>query len=351
MPPLRLAAPAALLATVALAACDHSHGDEDAPTRVLVMNQAEATLSIVDADAGTVVRTLDLTAQGVSPNARPHMAHEMGGTWAVSLIGADEVVVLDTTGRILRRASTPSPGMISMAADGRLVVSRSLTATNPPASLAFISPTTMAVEERLVGAPHPHALGRSGATVYTASLRAPTVLRIGADGEIRATTVPGGQGQGLGHLAVSPDGRRMAVSAELTGQVHLFTLATDGTPLHDAALDVGSRPWHLHFSPDSKTLYVPLFGADAVAVVDPATRIVRRRITGYGLAQPYTATVSDDGRWLYVTNVNGNSAYTPRRAGNGTLAVIDTRTNAIARVIEVGRGPTGATVLGSAHMH
>ncbi len=344
--------PLLALLALPLAGCDHDHGGHGAaPNRVLVMNQTDATLSLVDADAGTVVRTIDLTAQGFAPTAKPHMALVQGNEWIVSLIGADAVVVMDTTGRVLRRATTPSPGMVSMAPDGRYVVSRSLTATNPPASLAFIDPATMAVEERLVGVPHPHALGRSATTVYTASLRAPNLLRIGADGETRGVTVPGGDGQALGHLAISPDGRRLAVSAELTGSVHLYTLATDGTPLYDGTMAVGQRPWHLHFSPDSKTLYVPLFGEDAVAFVDPAARIVRRKVSGYGIAEPYTALVSDDGKWLYVTNANGNNRYTGRRQGAGTLAVIETATGTVARIVEVGRGPTGAALLGSTHVH
>lgn len=342
-------APLALVALVAVAACDHSHDDTPPMPRVLVMNQNDGTLAVVDAQAGRVARTVDLATQGVAAGAKPHMAHVHDGVWVVSLIGANEVVVMDTTGRILRRAATPSPGMIAMAPDGRWAVSRSLTATNPPSAIAYIDPATMAVEERLVGAPHPHAIGHAGDYVYTASLRAPSLIRIAADGTVRSQTVPGGTSQALGHLALSPDGRRLALSAELTGQVHLYTIGTDGTPLHDATLDVGSRPWHLHFSPDGKTLYVPLFGADAVAVVDVTRRTVTRTVTGYGLAQPYTAAVSDDGRWLYVTNVNGNHAYSTR--SNGTLVVIDTQTFEVVRTVEVGVNPTGATVLGSMHMH
>ena len=342
-------APLALAVLVSIAACDHSHDDTPPMPRVLVMNQNDGTLAIVDAQAGRVARTVDLATQGVAPGAKPHMAHVHDGTWVVALIGANEVVVMDTTGRILRRAATPSPGMIAMAPDGRWAVSRSLTATNPPSAIAYIDPATMAVEERLVGAPHPHALGHAGEFVYTASLRAPSLIRIAADGTVRSQTVPGGTSQALGHLAISPDGTRLALSAELTGQVHLYTLATDGTPLYDATLAVGSRPWHLHFAPDSKTLYVPLFGADAVAVVNVANRTVTRTITGFGLAQPYTATVSDDGRWLVVTNVNGNRAYSSR--SNGTLVVIDTETFRIVRTVEVGVNPTGATILGSHHMH
>lgn len=349
MPSRRFAPVALAAALLSVAACDHGHDDTPAMPRVLVMNQTDGTLAVVDAQNGRVARTLDLATQGVVPGAKPHMAHVHGGEWVVSLIGANEVVVMDTTGRILRRAATPSPGMITMAPDGRWAVSRSLTATNPPASVAYIDPVTMAVEERLVGAPHPHALGHAAGTVYTASLRAPSLIRIAADGTVRTQTVPGGPSQALGHLAVSPDGTRLAISAELTGSVHLYTIATDGTPLFDATIAVGSRPWHLHFAPNSRTLYVPLFGADGVAVVDVPTRTVTRTVTGLGLAQPYTATVSDDGRWLYVTNVNGNHAYSPR--STGTLVVIDTESFEIVRTVEVGVNPTGATVLGSAHMH
>ena len=255
-------------------------------THLYVMNQGEASVSVLDVTTGALVRKIDLTTKGFSANASPHFArfNEDATAWYLTLIGDGKVVRFDAADRVTGTASTPTPGMLSEGPAGELVVSRSLSATNPPAALAFVDPATMTVkEERAVGHPHPHGLAYADRQVYTASVRDNVVVRFDRNGTAREMPVPG-PSQGLAHLAISQDHRRLAVSADLTGQVHLFTIGADGTFVYDGAVAVGSRPWHLHFGIDSRTLYVPLYGEDALAIVDADTRTVTGRLTGNGFA-------------------------------------------------------------------
>ena len=232
------------------------------------------------------------------------------------------------------------------AAAGQLAVSRSLSAVNPPASVAMIDRRTMAVvEERPIPAPHPHALGTADGRFFTASLRQNLLATLRPDGSSATATLAGAD-QNFSQLAVAPAHERLAVSADLTGLVHFYAIGTDGTLAPEGTVSTGGRPWHSHFSLDGKTLYVPLYGANAVAVIDVATRAVVQTITGNGLANPYTAMLSPDGTTLFVSNSNLNGAYTA--SANGTVVWIDTATHAITRVVEVGRNPTGLAILGVA---
>jgi YVTN family beta-propeller protein len=75
---------------------------------------------------------------------------------------------------------------------------------------------------------------------------------------------------------------------------------------------------------------------------------VRTTITGTGLAQPHGAALTPDGRYLFVSNNNRKGTYTPTgdNPKAGTVTVIDTQTNEIVKVIEVGTYPTGVGTWG-----
>ncbi len=135
----------------------------------------------------------------------------------------------------------------------------------------------------------------------------------------------------------SPDGKWLVVNGLLRNQVDIFDAATMQL---SARVPVSSMPSHLNFSPDSATVYVSLqssnslvaidvrsgkpvwksvvgpvpagvlwhrgkllvgiMGADYVAVVDPATGRVERRVqTAKGA---HVLFVPPDGKVIYVTN-------------------------------------------------
>lgn len=343
----------------------------DADQLLYVCSQDAALVSVVDMEANVVIRSVDLQEHGFSANARPHhVAVEPDGSfWYVSLIGDSRVAKFDRDNRLVATATTPTPGLLALHPTRDLLVAgRSMTAVNPPASLVFLRRSDLQAEEVPVVFPRPHALALSpdGAYVYTASVSQNEVMTVDAERhDVAFTTLGGGPAMSFVQFAVSPDGRALYLSAEMTGLLHVFDLADPSAPALRGSIPVGRRPWHPVFTPDGRHLYVGAKGDDAVAVVDVFAQAVVATIRGDGLAEPHGAVMRPDGRYVYVSNNNLRGTYTPRHdlgdnqgtghedpdhhktgspaAGQavGTVVVIDTATRSVVKVLEVEANATG----------
>jgi YVTN family beta-propeller protein len=200
--------------------------------------------------------------------------------------------------------------------------------------------------------PRPHALAvRPGTgTVYTASLAVNQIASFYPEDEaIELYELEGDRPHTMIGFAVSPDGRWMVGTTELTATVFVFDLdlAPDMTPVDTIA--VNAAPWHPVFTPDGRWVYVGNNWDNTVNVIDMETRTLAKVIEGNGLAQPHGATISSDGRFAYISSRNlempeGHSKYghmyTPRydlgdNARAGTVVVIDTESQEIVKIIEI----------------
>ena len=79
-------------------------------------------------------------------------------------------------------------------------------------------------------------------------------------------------------------------------------------------------------------------------VVDVENREVVGTIEG--LSEPHGAAISPDGRTVYISNNNLNGAFNGRYMWQdeylpGAIAVIDSESREITRMLEVGPNPTG----------
>lgn len=326
---------------------------------VYVTNQDDATVTVFDAATGQVRGTVDLQEVGFAANAKPHhVAVEPDGSfWYVSLIGANAVVKLDASDRVVGRAELEVPGMLALdPSSDRLYVGRSMSAVNPPRSIGVIRRTDMALEEIAVLYPRPHALAASPITglAYSASLaenRMAIVDAIEEDVELRELPVPagheghegmGGEMEGMVHtvvdFAVSPDGSTLVATGEMSRELLVFDLSDPWVPRLTHQVPVESRPWHPRFSPDGRWVWFANKGADAVTVVDARSWTVADVIRGEGLAEPHGLAISSDGSTVFVSS-NNLQGTVP--GGVGTVVVIDAATRAIERVHPVGRNPTG----------
>ena len=134
----------------------------------------------------------------------------------------------------------------------------------------------------------------------------------------RVSAIATGQ-QGTHMVAVSPDRSRAFTANIASGTVSVLDLSA-GTKLRDIA--VGGRPEGIALSRDGGTLWVgDLEGARVQAFDTTSFERLAEVRTG---EVPIRVAASPDGRWIVTSNL-----------GNGSLTVIDARTRAVAREIEV----------------
>lgn len=321
--------------------------------RVYVANQASASVSVIDAGSGEVVATIDMTQYGFDGNSRPHhtAVDPDGAHWYVSLIGGGHVLRFDAGNELVDRAPFETPGLLAAdPASGMLYVGRSMMAVNPPQRIGVIDPEDMSIEELDVFFPRPHALALDPETerVFTASLveNRFAVLSEGS-GELDLVSVEGPPHTFV-QFALSPDGRHLVATAQLTGKLLVFDAADPNGGLV-AEVSVGAQPWHPVFSPDGDRVYFGAKDDDEVVVVETVGWTVVERITAPGIVEPHGSAVTADGRYLFVSNRNLKGTYAPSRevennADVGTVVKIDTETYEVVRTIEVGAYPAGISI-------
>lgn len=329
-----------------------------AAAKLYVVNQAGATISVIDQERVAVDTVLDLRTLGFTANAKPHhvAVEEDGSFWYVSLIGDGRVLKFDRGNRLVGQVALETPGLLSLdPVHDSLYVGRSMTAVNPPKAIGVIARRTFTlVDEHEIVIPRPHALAVSldGAWVHTASLAENRIASIEVKtGRVRLTTIPG-DARSLVQFALSPDGRWMVAGGELSNTLLVFDLAAPPpfTPAREVPL--AGKPWEVRFSPDGRTVYVTLLAKNGVAELDAATWQVRRTMDER-FAQPYGMIVRADGRYAFVTNQNaapvaeGHSGHAMHgmdgpAATDGWLTVLDLMTGTVKTTLPLGNGPTGA---------
>ena len=186
------------------------------------------------------------------------------------------------------------------------------------------------------GSPEAIDFGQTGGTVWSADEGGSSISAIGlGTGTVTTTPIP----VAPHNVDLTPDGRfLLAVGTPASGDHGSEGHGHDG----DAAgllvmldpqdlskpavtVEVGAHPTHVVADTQGRA-YVPLSGADEVAVVDLANASVVERIeTG---AYPHGLRLSPDGTELYVANVE-----------DGSVSVIDTANLTEAARIPVGTAP------------
>ncbi len=390
---IRLRALLAAAALAAAAACAAASGAASAsgvgnaspgpasPRYLYVTNQGAASVSVIDVDARSEVARVDLQALGFGPTAKPHdVAVEPDGSyWYVTLIGENRVLKFDRENRLVGQVEMEVPGLVIVhPTEDLLFVGRSMSAVNPPSSVAMIRRSDMTLLDEIeVVFPRPHALQArpQGDRVYTASLAENRFAAIDPEsGDVELFEAPPPAGADAAHVmagdsahagadssmqgmhgparrdvhtlvefAISPDGGTMVTGGEISGEILVYDITAPDSPRLLRTLAVGGAPWHPAFAPDGRTLWVPLHQANQVAVIDTATWEVADRIMGRGLAQPHAVSLTPDGATAFVSNNNTGGEYTPTGDDPhaGTVVAIDARTHAIVSVIEVGANATG----------
>ena len=309
-----------------------------------VANQEAAAVSVIDIATNELSEIVDLTELGYGVNAKPHdVAVEPDGShWYVSLIGANAVLKFDRSNQLVSRTEFERPGLLAMhPSEDWLFVGRSMAAVNPPQRIGRLERSTMEIEEFDVFIPRPHALeiGADGEWVYVGSLAENTVVALHAEsGEAEMVRLEAPMPHVIVQFAASPDGTTLVGTAEMTGRLLVFDLADPGAPELTRAVEVGRRPWHPSYSADGRTVWFGNLGDNEVVKVATGDWTVAKT-PDERLAEPHGSALSPDGRYLYVANRNESGTF-PRDDGSGSapmgsVAVIDTATGEIVKVLEV----------------
>ncbi len=331
-------------------------GGQDGPELAYLTNQNDATVSIIDMEAMEVVRTIDLTALGYSPTAKPHHSavEPDGSHWYVTLIGDGRILKFDRENRLVAEATFETPGLLALdPTSDHMYVGRSMAAVSPPQRIGVIDRSDMTLEEVGVFFPRPHAIAvpPDGGIVYTASLAENRLAALKPLEEaLELIDVPGPH-HSVVELAVSPDRRILVATAEMSHELLVFDLIDPMRPTLIKRLEVNEAPWHPAFTPDGSELWFGNRNANTVTVVETATWTVDAVIEGEGLAQPHGLVISPDGERVFVSNENLNNSYVPPGAESpagdaegvfpGTVVVIDASEREILKVLEVGHYASG----------
>ncbi len=318
--------------------------------------QDDAKIAVIDMAAGTLVRTVDLQALGFPATAKPHyiVVEPDGAHWYVSLIGAGRVVKFDADDRIVAQFAMETPGMLALV-PGReqLLVSRSMSAVNPPARVALVDRRTMRGEELEVLFPRPHPMAATAAGyAYTGSLGVNQLATIDLATERVSLTAVSGPTHSLVQFDVSADGTTLVASSETTGRLLVFDISTPAAPRLVTQVTVGAMAFDPGFTPDQRHVWVPVKGSSEIVVVEVGTWQEVRRLSHASFQQPHQIIFSADGATAFVTNNNtmdhmadpsAHAGHAGHPAGGGTasLSIVDVATGTVRTAITLGRNLTG----------
>ncbi len=319
--------------------------------QLYVPNLDDATVSVIDPVTRHLLRTVDLRRYGVGDIAKPHhvQVEPDGSAWYVTLIGAGKVLKLDRNDRVLGSAEMEVPGLIALHPSKDLMfVARSMSAVNPPPRMAVIRRSDMAVLDEVdLLFPRPHGIVAhpKADVVYVASLGTNQIASVGVDeGEVRLLDVPGSP-HGFVQLAVSPDGKLLAATAELTDSLLIFDLAQPSAPRLVRGIPMPDGPFEPAFTADGSEIFVTALTADRVAAVDTRDWTVTVLPEHPGFGQPHGIALSPDGSRVFVGNrhqaggVHDHSGGRPTAAGTVVAICVESRN--VEAVIRVGHYAAG----------
>lgn len=319
--------------------------------RLYVPNQMGASVSVVDG-SGRLVETVDLRRFGFSEQAMPHQvaAASDGSAWYVTLVGDGLVARFSRENELVARAEIELPGMIVMdAGRDRLYVSRALRAVDPPRSLAVLRASDLTVVEEpdiFVSRPHALAVDTVSGRVYSGSLGNDQIASFDPQtGRVEVTNADGA-GNGIIGLAVSPDGRRVVATTQLTNRLLAFDATGPGPLVPIASIPVEAGPYDVAYSPDGASVWFPNQQANAVTRVDATSWTVGAVIRSDLFAEPHGVAITPDSRTVYITSHGKDSGAPdpteisgrgPRSApANGNVVIVDAAADSIRSVTEVG---------------
>jgi YVTN family beta-propeller protein len=311
--------------------------------RLLVVNKAEATLSVVDVAAGrelTRVPTGNAPHEvAVSPDGRTAVVTNYGtGQQPGNTLTVIDLVALVPTATIDLGAQRRPHG-IAYHPDGRRVV----VTTEGNGTLTVVDVAARRVEAAIAtgaNVSHEVALTPDGGRAFVANIGSGSVTVIDIERAEVVRTIP--TGRGAEGVAVTPDGSQVWVSnrAENTVTVIdarsldvLATLPSADFPIRVVFTTDGRRGLVTNARSAELRVFDVATRAElaAVPITAPAAEPGRAQVIAFeGSASPIGVLGDPDGRHVYVAAASADA-----------VAVVDLERGAVVRLIPVGREPDG----------
>jgi YVTN family beta-propeller protein len=155
------------------------------------------------------------------------------------------------------------------------------------------------------------AITADGTRIYVGTSGRLTVIDTATN---RVTARISAQGTS-GQVAISPDGTRAYVAAQVYGRVNVFNTINN---TFVRSFNVGRSPNGIAVSPDGTRIYVANGRDGTVSVIDAVSGVVSTIRVGPG---PQGVAVTPDGTRVYAVN-----------SGDGTVSVINTSTGGVAQI-------------------
>jgi PQQ-dependent catabolism-associated beta-propeller protein len=292
---------------------------------IFVSDEASDCVTAVD---GATLRPIECIHVGKRP--RGLVASADGKRLYVAVGDDNRIAIVDTaTRKLLRSFPTPDPETFALSPD-----ERDIFIANENDSLMSqirVADGKVLRQVEVGGEPEGTAISPDGRIVVQASETGSMAHVIdAATGAVKSNLIVDTRPR---YIAFTPDGARFWVSSEVRGTVTVFDSASlkpagkidfDSAGLTDNIIQaVGTR-----FTRDGKRAFVALGRGKLVAEVDPATlKIVRT--WPVGLRAWNLALSPDEGR-LYTAD-----------GLDGTMSVIDLRTNTALPPVKLGGKPWG----------
>ncbi len=321
--------------------------------RLYVPNQAEDNVAIIDLDDLVVQKFVSV---GKSPaNDAPHYIAANRDFWYVSLIGVGQVWKFDARAdTLVGFASIPgSPALLELTPDGsKLYVSQFTTSSQN--KVYVINTASMSVTKTITVWTMPHGIrmNRAGTRLYVGNMMSDNFSVIDVATDSVLATVP------LAYdtnpfapprympmeIAVSPNDSLVMVTCSEKREVRMFHAYSFA--LLDS-FQVGDQPWHLQFTPGGEYCYVSNRRGHTVSAIHiPMRHVMTTYSSPSTFSHPHGCDISQDGRYVFISNENVNHTYVPAYTleSVGNVVIIDHVTSQIIKVLDVGRMPTGLSI-------
>lgn len=343
---------------------------ENSTNLLYVCNQGEAIISIIDTDAGVVIKNVHLTDFGFPTGSKPHhIAFSPDKLfWYVSCISTavNKVLKFDVaTNQLQGEIETDIPALLDHhPTEDLLYVSRfmlnnstnSIFAINTqnmqPFTNSQISDGQILLPPGLI-IPHSMALSKNGKYVYTASFSQDEFLVINHENKEFEDAINLGVDKTPLQASVTPNDEQVYLSCIGTGEILVINVADSSNRFVESAIDVGGQPWHSVFNSDGSDFYVANLGLNNFSAINTATGQFNSYGVGDGsdgLSEPHGIAIDHNDNFIFISNRNTSGDYAPRynfgdNSKVGTVTIISTIDNSIVKVIEVENFASGIRYL------